>query len=259
MCRMLIVDDERVILDSLYGYLSEQFDFEIYRAESARQALEVLRRMSVDLVISDISMPKMDGLELLGVIASTWPACRVMLFTAYNDFNYAYQAMRHPHVRYLLKIESYEEIRRNVQEMADEIEEERRNNQLMLTMDRRLHQTAYAVCNYVTGRMVAQGVPLPKQQELDALQIPLRLPVLLALGQVEIMAEEARGRAGASIGLGGPHGGRIHRKALWRGFDADRFGGAGELQSVLSLALLQGIHRSKRHGASERGTYRRGA
>ena len=195
MCRLLIVDDERVILDSLYGYLSEQFDFEIYRAESARQALDVLRRMSVDLVISDISMPRMDGLELLGIIAGTWPACRVMLLTAYNDFNYAYQAMRHPHVRYLLKIESYEEIRRNVQEMANEIEEERRSNQLMLTMDRRLHQTAYAVCNYVTGRLVAQGVPLPLQQELDALQIPLRLsrPVLLALGQFEITAEEARG------------------------------------------------------------------
>ena len=135
MYRLLIVDDEKIILDSLYGFLCGEFSFEIYRAQSAQAALSILEKMSIDMIVSDISMPKMSGLELLDIVTKKWPQCRVLLLTAYNDFNYAYHALRYPHVRYLLKIESYEEIKRNIQEMKKEIKIEREKNQLILNMD----------------------------------------------------------------------------------------------------------------------------
>ncbi len=188
MYRLMIVDDEEIILDSLYNYLSEQFeDAEVYRASSGAKALELLRRMSFEAVITDISMPKMDGLELLDIIARLWPDCRVMILTAYNNFNYAYRAIGHSNVRYLLKIESYERIRANVREMLSEVQEQRQRGELIVNMDRRLYESAFSLRNYLLGRIVVQGDRLPAQADLDRLHITIRLgnPVLLALGQLD--------------------------------------------------------------------------
>lgn len=188
MYRLMIVDDEEIILDSLYNDLCQQFkDVEVYKASSGAKALELLRRMSFDVVITDISMPKMDGLELLDIIARLWPDCRVMMLTAYNDFNYAYRAMRHPRVRYLLKIESYERIRASVKEMIDEVQEQRRGNELILSMDRRLYESAFSLRNYLLNRIVVQGdrLPTPKEAEDLGVSIHTGSPVLLALGQLD--------------------------------------------------------------------------
>jgi two-component system response regulator YesN len=66
MHRLLIVDDEEIITDSLYEVFNQLMsdELEVYRAYTARGALEWLRRTRIDIVLTDIRMPGMSGLEL---------------------------------------------------------------------------------------------------------------------------------------------------------------------------------------------------
>ena len=64
MYRMMIVDDEERIANSIYDLMDERFDFELYRCYSAVAALDVIRTMRFDIVITDIAMPGMSGLRV---------------------------------------------------------------------------------------------------------------------------------------------------------------------------------------------------
>ena len=98
MQRMLIVDDEPVILDGLYAFFQKANlqDMEIMKAYSAYEAIDWLNSVKVDIVLSDICMPGMDGMQLIEQIMDRWPRCKVLLLTGHNEFDYAHQAIRNP-------------------------------------------------------------------------------------------------------------------------------------------------------------------
>ena len=125
MHRILIVDDEPIIVNSLYQILQQamHLDLEIYRAYHAYEALERLDRTRVDLVVSDIRMPGMDGLELQRRIVAKWPWCKIVFLTGYNEFEYMQTALRNGGiVDYLLKNEDDGLIVRAVEKALKEIE-----------------------------------------------------------------------------------------------------------------------------------------
>ena len=104
MIRILTVDDEVLILNATCNYVEQHFDAEVFRANSGFEALDLLRRMRFDVVITDISMPLMDGLELMRNVKRVWPQCYVILLTAYDKFDYAYESMKYDRVQYMLKV-----------------------------------------------------------------------------------------------------------------------------------------------------------
>ncbi len=81
---ILIVDDEKNILSSLNRLLRPQ-GYRVYLAESGQEGLNILEQTDIDLVISDMKMPGMDGAEFLGFVARKWPECIRMLLTGYAD------------------------------------------------------------------------------------------------------------------------------------------------------------------------------
>ena len=103
---VLVVDDEPFIADSVYHLLSQEENMEVYCAYSAAEALQVFAQMRIDLLISDIRMPEMDGLELLDRVNRCWPQCKCIFLTAYPQFDYLYQAMNQKAAGYLLKTET---------------------------------------------------------------------------------------------------------------------------------------------------------
>ncbi len=91
--QLLIVDDESEIRDML----SRHFRFAGYEVESAangRQALEILSRIPIKVVISDIKMPEMDGISMLAEIRNHYPMIHAIMITGYVTLENALACMR---------------------------------------------------------------------------------------------------------------------------------------------------------------------
>jgi len=81
---LLFVDDEPFILKAL-NRLFRSADYNVYLAESGEQGLEILNRQAIDLIISDMRMPQMNGAEFLTQAAKNWPDSIRILLTGYAD------------------------------------------------------------------------------------------------------------------------------------------------------------------------------
>ncbi|MHB1059688.1 MAG: PAS domain S-box protein [Rhodanobacter sp.] len=82
--RILVVDDDGLVLTTM-AMLLEIMGHQPIEANSAEQALEILRNGEVDLVITDYSMPGMNGAQLIEAIGSSWPALPVIVASGYTD------------------------------------------------------------------------------------------------------------------------------------------------------------------------------
>ena len=99
---ILIVDDEKNYTAVLSVVLEEE-GYETYTANSAAGALDILKVEDVDLVVTDMKMPGMDGLELLGRIKQTWPDIPVIMMTAHGTVDKAVEAMQQGAYTFILK------------------------------------------------------------------------------------------------------------------------------------------------------------
>ncbi|MFY9175889.1 MAG: response regulator [Caldicoprobacterales bacterium] len=96
MIRVLIVDDEFLVRVGIKTMINwEELGFEIVGdAENGDQALEMARELRPDLVLTDIRMPKMDGLELIRALKEELPETKVVVLSCYQDFEYVREAMQ---------------------------------------------------------------------------------------------------------------------------------------------------------------------
>jgi len=141
--RVMIVDDEPDIANSLYTMLQERlpFEAEIYKAYSGKAALEWVWRGKFDIVLTDIRMPVISGLELHKQIRALWPRCKMIFLTGHSEFDYVYEAINHDNTRYLLKTEGHEIILDTVARAALELAEERKLEGLMTQAMLQMEQT----------------------------------------------------------------------------------------------------------------------
>lgn len=103
--RLLIVDDEVHLVESLAETISwsKHGIDKVYQANSGAEAFEIMRTAGADIVVTDIRMPGMSGLELIRKIRRYWPQTKCVLLSGYSDFEYAKAAMQAQTVDYLLK------------------------------------------------------------------------------------------------------------------------------------------------------------
>ena len=99
---ILIVDDEESLRLTLRLRLSAQ-GFDVVLAEDGEAALEQLKKTKVDLVLLDINMPKMDGIEALGRIVEEYPEVEVVMLTGFADFTTAIDCLKKGAKDYLVK------------------------------------------------------------------------------------------------------------------------------------------------------------
>ena len=92
--RILLIDDEEVTLRSLGKRVLERVGYQVLYADSAEKGLQVFQEEEVDIVISDIKMPGMDGIELLRRIKEQPRDVEVILITAHGDMEIAVEALK---------------------------------------------------------------------------------------------------------------------------------------------------------------------
>jgi two-component system, NtrC family, response regulator AtoC len=91
--KLLLIDDEDVIHKSVGGFLSK-LGYEVLHAHEGEEGLKIFRSESIDVVVSDIKMPGMDGLALLSAIVQEDQQAEVILMTGHGDLNMAVDALR---------------------------------------------------------------------------------------------------------------------------------------------------------------------
>ena len=111
--QVLLVDDEYYVRQSLLRRIRnlENEDFKVIgEAENGEEALDMLRKHDIQLVVTDIRMPVMDGLDLTRKILEQYPHILTVILTGYADFEYARKALRYGAFDYLLKPVSEESL-----------------------------------------------------------------------------------------------------------------------------------------------------
>lgn len=127
--QILIVDDEPHVVDAIRGILEQEpeVDLEIHTAFRGQQALKLCQQYPISLLITDIRMPDMSGLELVRQVRQLTPDCNVILLTAYSDFTYAYEGIQLHASDYILKTEDKQIIRSRIFKILGTMEQELRH------------------------------------------------------------------------------------------------------------------------------------
>jgi DNA-binding NtrC family response regulator len=106
---LLIVDDEEIIRESLSFVLKKE-GYRVQEAANGRKALDLIREESFDIVLTDLEMPEMKGIELLENITQLSPETLVVIITAYGSIDTAIAALRMGAVDYILKPVEFDEL-----------------------------------------------------------------------------------------------------------------------------------------------------
>lgn len=126
MLKILLVDDEREEREGI-AYLIKKFGYplSVGEAQNGVKALEYMERHEVDILFTDVKMPMMNGLELAKAVNEAYPDTRIIIFSAYGEFDYAKQALEANAVNYLLKPIEIDEFRSVMENLLLTIQEER--------------------------------------------------------------------------------------------------------------------------------------
>lgn len=112
--RILVVDDEESIREFLEIMLKKE-GYEVTTAEDGARAIEILKKKSFEMVISDLQMPNVTGMELLTHVRDNYPDLQFMMITAFGTTETAVEAMKMGAYDYLTKPFKIDEVRINIQ------------------------------------------------------------------------------------------------------------------------------------------------
>lgn len=143
MYKLVLADDEPDVREGLLHQINWQdLGFQVIEtAENGREAMELIDRIVPDIVVTDIQMPFMNGLELSEWIKIHYPSTRIIILTGYEEFQYAQQAIKLQIDEYVLKPFSAQELVDIVLKVKQQIDEEiaERENVQQLTDHYRLN------------------------------------------------------------------------------------------------------------------------
>ncbi|CAM4038432.1 response regulator transcription factor [Paenibacillus alkaliterrae] len=168
MRKLFIVDDEPFILEGLSSVIDwEEFGIKLSgKASDGRDAFEALKQSGVDILITDIRMPEMNGLELIRRLKPLYPDMKFIVLSGYNEFDYLREGMRLGIENYLLKPINIKELTETVSSTVQKIENADRyaylnRNQLDILRNNVLNR-------WLTGKFD----PLELKNRLQLLEIP---------------------------------------------------------------------------------------
>jgi FixJ family two-component response regulator/glycine cleavage system H lipoate-binding protein len=115
--KILVVDDEAVILDSVPKILRAE-GFDVSTADTAESALNILRTAAPEVVLVDLKLPKLSGMEFLGIVQKEFPQVAAIMMTGYSTLHNAVAALQNGAFDFLPKPFTFEELLSVVQRAA---------------------------------------------------------------------------------------------------------------------------------------------
>ena len=129
---ILIVEDEYLVRQGLTKLVNvAAYDMEIIgQAENGRQAWELIQKQVPDIILTDINMPQLNGIQLASLVRETYPQVHLVFLTGYDDFNYALSAVKLGVDDYLLKPFSRQDIEEMLGKIKQKLDKEEKEEQL---------------------------------------------------------------------------------------------------------------------------------
>ncbi|GMQ65004.1 response regulator transcription factor [Vallitalea maricola] len=179
MYRLLIVDDEIDVAEYFRRIfeVKANLPLEIYTSYNATQALECLNRTRIDIILSDIKMPKINGLQMYEEIKKRWPKCKVIFLSGVLEFDYVYESIQNRDVRYLTKLEPTSKIISTIREVIDEIEQNYREIDDMRKVQKQIREALPLLQNnYIESLLYGICDSYSEvEKRLDQLEIPIEV------------------------------------------------------------------------------------
>lgn len=174
---MLIVDDEPVISDGLKKLFEENFGelFLVFNCYHPKKALEIFKYRLPDVVVSDVKMPKMTGIEMAEEMRRIKADIHVLFLSGYEEFDYVYSAIKQDADDYILKMEGDEIILEAMKKMVMLLESE---NLIMQEFQTAKNKVSYMAPAFKQKAMlhILDG-DITTAEEFDALMADLENPL----------------------------------------------------------------------------------
>lgn len=111
MVKIMIADDQQLIRESLKIILDSDPDFEVVKVVgSGQEVLDALKTESIDIILMDVRMPNMSGVDCTRIVKKEYSNIKVIILTTFDDDEYIYDALKYGASGYLLKGCSLEEL-----------------------------------------------------------------------------------------------------------------------------------------------------
>lgn len=168
MYKVFLADDEVVVREGIRSSFPwESSDFVLCgEAPDGEIALSLLREIKPDILITDIRMPFMDGLELCRRARAQLPWVKIIILTGYDEFTYAKEALALGVKEYLLKPVSAQELEAALRRMAALIDEDRQRDRDMLEARSRLDQSSGLMRDQFLSRVIRGKLAADEKEEL---------------------------------------------------------------------------------------------
>lgn len=198
MYNLLIVDDEKSIVESIANDLPwEELNISrVFTACSGKQALEIIEQKRIDILLSDISMPELDGIHLAEYVHSRFQHTKIIFMTGYDRFEYARQAIRHGVFAYLLKPVTNEEMLDTVRHALEALQAELEKNASYSKIEKQFMEALPLLQNRFLHEWIVQGrynAPGAAAAQFDKLHIGFSYDshcILMLLKVDELGAED---------------------------------------------------------------------
>lgn len=186
MLKVLIVDDDIVVRTNLKTLIDwNKNGFEIHgEAANGSDAIQKLEKDTYHIVITDMSMPIIDGIALIEYIKEKYQTAKVIALSGYNDFNYVRQSLKKGAVDYILKHNLDENVLLNVLKAAREaIWEEQEDGELRQKLKEQLYQSRPVLAQRFISRLIKGSITNQNEisQTIEALQMKLGMRNLVVI------------------------------------------------------------------------------
>lgn len=157
MLKVFLVEDEVVMRNGIKNNIpweKEGFEF-VGEASDGELAYPLIKKEKPDILITDIKMPFMDGLELSRIVKKEMPQIKILILSGYNEFDYAKQAINIGVTQYLLKPISSAKLLEAVKEVGALIEKEREYERMMERYKKEMEENVHLEQQKLWNALVA--------------------------------------------------------------------------------------------------------
>jgi two-component system response regulator YesN len=143
MYKIIVVDDEPLIRKWIYENINWNENGFVFSGdcEDGNEAIELIEEIHPDVILTDICMPFLDGLELSNYVMQRFPDTKIILLTGYDNFDYAQKAVKLNVYDYILKPITIEDLKKILSRVKNDLEKERNSTKTIVELKQKLSES----------------------------------------------------------------------------------------------------------------------